>query len=409
MAKKKEPGYRTEFETPEGLLVVTCGPKGITTRLIESPDPIAPSKPRRAHRRSLGSRKRLEPVLPLTDRSALPSSAKPLPDEALLSWLLRLATHLDLSMDALAEDGFGVVDYSAHSNWWRRPSAEGLERICARTGIEESHIQPMTLAGWRVYRDDEATERFGQRIYQTLAPHRRMQRWAVCRQCLASDAIPYLRRSWLIGWLAVCPVHGTILIDRCAGCGAKLYAAPFRSKAPFSPLICRGCGDALDGFDRPARSSVARLQGALLLGKRTGRLELAGIGRLSWMDMVALADVMLGTLWNTMTGDEQLGVWATYWKEFELEPPEGRVWVARYEALEVLAWFVEGWPRSAGSAIATKLLARWMTGKGNRISRHVLGIRADPRESGRPEFNRRIRERLRILYEGTISSRLSLE
>ncbi len=42
-------------------------------------------------------------------------------------------------------------------------------------------------------------------------------------------------------------------------------------------------------------------------------------------------------------------------------------------------------------------------GKRNRISRHVLGTRADPWESGRGEFNPRIRERIRTLYEGAIA------
>jgi hypothetical protein len=83
-------------------------------------------------------------VLPLANRSPLALSLKPLPDEALLSWLLRL--HLDLSMHELAEDGFGVVDYSAHSNWWRRPRLEVLEPIQARTR-RRHHLRPMTFAG----------------------------------------------------------------------------------------------------------------------------------------------------------------------------------------------------------------------------------------------------------------------
>ena len=404
MVKKKESVTRYDFETPKGLLVVTCGPSGMRTRLIKNPNYILSPKSRRAVRPSFISRRRLGPVLPLTDRSPLPSFVKPLPDEALLSWLLRLATHLDLSMDELAQDGFGVVDYSAHSNWWRRPRLEVLERIHVRTGLEMLSLRRMTLVGWSVYRKDEATERFGQHVYESLAPHRRLQRWAVCRQCLATDPVPYLRQSWMIGWLGVCPIHGTILIDRCAACDAKPFAAPFGSKVPFTPLTCRRCGATLEGFDRLARPSVARFQAALLQGKRTGHLELAGIGRLSWREMVALADVVLGVLWTVLTGDELKAVWATYWEEFEWEPPESRIRVERYGSLETLVWFLEGWPRSPGSAVATELFARWLTGRRNRISRHVPGTRADPWESGRAEFNPRIRERIRTLYEGTISS-----
>jgi hypothetical protein len=403
MVKKTESVTRYEFETPQGLLIVTCGPKGMRTRLIKDPNYVPPPKPRRVPRPSYLSGRRLDPVLPLANRPPLASSVRPLPDESLLSWLFRLATHLDLSMDELAQDGFGVVDYSPHSNWWRRPGLVVLERIQARTGVDVLHLRPMTHAGWSVYLNDEATERFAQRVYQCLPPRRRLLRWAVCRQCLEGDPVPYLRRSWMIGWLAVCPIHGTILIDRCAACGMKPRAAPFQSRARFSPLTCGRCGESLDGVDRSASPSVARLQAAFLQGKRTGRLELPGIGRLSWRETMALADVIQAILWTTLSGDEQERVLAKYWEEFEL-PPEGQVWVARYSSLEALAWFFQGWPRSSGSAVAMELLARWIKGNHTRVLRHPLGIWADPRESARGDLSPRIQKRLRTIYEGAISS-----
>jgi hypothetical protein len=124
--------------------------------------------------------------------------------------------------------------------------------------------------------------------------------------------------------------------------------------------------------------------------------------------MVALADVVLGVLWTVLTGDEVKAVWAAYWEEFDWEPPVSRIRVERYGNLETLAWFLDGWPRSPGSSVATELFARWLQGKRNRISRHVLGNRGDPWESRRGEFNPRIRERLRALYEGAIASQPSL-
>lgn len=410
MVKTAQSVMRYDFETPEGRLLITCRGDRITSRFFKNPDFVPAPKARRVRHHTFVPRRRLEPVLPLAGRAPLTSSLTPLPDEALLSWLLRSATHLGLSMEKLAEDGFGVVDYSAHSTWRRRPRLKVLERIRARTGIDVAHLQAMTLADWNSYRNDEATQRFGQRVYEGLAPHRRLQRWAVCRQCLESDSVPYLRRSWMIGWLGVCPDHGRMLIDRCDACGARPSAAPLGStRLPFSPRICRRCGNELDGFDRPARPSEARLQGVLLQGKQTGHLELAGIGRLSWRETVALIDVILGTLWTGLTGDELHGVWAKYRTEIEREPLETGVWGARYRSLKVLAWLLEGWPQSAGSVVATELFARWLTRGGNHISRHVLGSRADRWQLGCGNFNPRTRDRLLKLYEATLSSRNAVD
>ena len=404
--KKTESVTRYEFETPQGLLIVTCGPKGMRTRLIKDPNYVPPPKPRRVPRPSYLSGRRLGPVLPLANRSPLPLSVKPLPDEALLSWLLRLATHLDLSMHELAQDGFGVVDYSAHSNWWRRPRLEVLERIQARTGVDVEDLRRMTCAPWAVYRKDEVTERFCGRIYEFTAPTKRMLRWAVCRQCLVSDPVPYLRLSWLIGWFAVCPDHGAILVDRCAACGAKPCAAPFRSKARFSPLTCGRCGEPLEGYDRPACPSVARLQAALRQGKWTRTTELDGIGRLSWRETVVLADVVLGMFWTNTTWAERSGLWSQFMDEAgEFEFAERSVAYARYGSLEFLSWFLTGWPHSAGSGVAMDFLARWLSAKRSRISRHLLRTWADPCEAGRHEINPRIRERLRALYEAATSRR----
>jgi hypothetical protein len=155
-----------------------------------------------------------------------------------------------------------------------------------------------------------------------------------------------------------------------------------------------------------ARVGVVRLQAALLNGKRTGVTELDGIGRLSWRETMSLIDIVLGMFWTETTSDELQSVWWQYRQNSpEGECPENGVYDARYGSLEFLTWLLDGWLHGAGSVVATDLLARWLTGRRNRISRHLGGKWDDPWNAGRNEIEPRIRERLCKLHEEATSAR----
>ncbi|WP_183257679.1 MULTISPECIES: TniQ family protein [unclassified Bradyrhizobium] len=47
---------------------------------------------------------------------------------------------------------------------------------------------------------------------------------AVYPSRLAEDDIPYIRREWTIGWLAVCPRHQCVLVSNCPSCSRDLWA-----------------------------------------------------------------------------------------------------------------------------------------------------------------------------------------
>jgi hypothetical protein len=91
----------------------------------------------------------------------LPLYIEPAPDEALVSWLLRLASRLGVSINVLACEAFGIEREGWRSQWWRRPSPGILKRISDRTGVRVERLRDMTLQSWApVYRDDEENERF---------------------------------------------------------------------------------------------------------------------------------------------------------------------------------------------------------------------------------------------------------
>lgn len=344
---------------------------------------------------------------PLTDSSApltlqtFPVCTRPAVDEALLSWLLRLATQLGVSLTTLAQSCFGVDDCSAHSLWWYRPGPSVLKRISQCTGVRIADLRRLTLEKHSpCYRDDEANERFCGGRYQNDPPRWRAFRFVVCGQCLSADAEPYLRASWLLGWLAVCPTHNTLMIPRCDNCRSKCRIARSSSVTAFSPTICTRCGDKLSIDIRPASSSVVRLQASLLQAKHDGVAEFEGIGVFTWPEIVALFDVLQGTFWTARTVDEQQRDFDRYAVAAIDEWPEARnVYDGRYGTLRFLAWLTEGWPHSTGSTLGQRLLERWLTRPRSRISQH-LKRGGDVWCYGADDFGPAIRDRLRRLVTG---------
>jgi hypothetical protein len=248
-----------------------------------------------------------QPAPRAVKRPPLPLYVEPAPEEALLSWLLRLATRLGVSFHVLAKQAFGIDDRSGQTRWWKRPHSWALACISERTGLSVARLRQMTLAGLESpYRDDEAAARFAGRRYDSRAAEQPAYRFAACGRCLEEDVRPYLRTSWLIGWMAVCPHHGSILMERCRSCGASLRVAPFAGITSFSPATCTRCRcSLLDGCYRPAHPAVLRMQAVLMQCKRKGSVELRGLGRFTWKEMVALTDVLIGVVWTDLTLSEQ--------------------------------------------------------------------------------------------------------
>ena len=329
----------------------------------------------------------------------LPFYVEPKEDEVLLSWLLRLATRLQVSLHTLVRGGFWIDDRRERAEWWRRPEPQMLSRIGAKTGISLARLHEMTFERWApVYRDDEASERFGAERFRAQAPRRLGFRYVLCEQCIEAAAAPYLRTPWAVGWVAVCPEHSTLMTARCQKCRAKLCLGLPSSIARFSPNVCVQCGNDLRyGLHEPAHPTVVRLQQALLAGKHHGSTEFAGIGRMSWLEVVAFIDVVLGMFWTDAAPAEQQRVHALFRKDYEI--CETQLISTRYCDLAFLAWLTEGWPQGKGPQIALDMLARWLSDKPNRIFRH-LGVNwSDPWNPGPHQIPDQIRERLRQLLD----------
>lgn len=342
--------------------------------------------------------------LPLTESSAplslqtFPVYVQPGAEEALLSWLLRFVTPLGVSLKTLEQSCFGVDDSNERSRWWYRPGSPVLRRISEYSGVRVAELGRMTFDDFAsCYRDDEANERFCGRRYYNDPSRWRTFPFVVCGQCLSADADPYVCVSWLLGWLAVCPIHNTVMISRCNGCRCKCRIAYSSSPTTFSSTTCTRCGNKLPMDNRPAASSVLRLQASMLKAKREGAADVEGLGSFTWAEFVALIDVLQGMFWTAWTFDEQQRAFKQYAGAIANELPDVHsVYDSRYGALRFLAWLTEGWPHGTGSTLGQRLLDRWLTRPRSRISRH-LQRGDDVWCYGADDFGSAIRDRLRQL------------
>jgi hypothetical protein len=338
----------------------------------------------------------LEPPTP----PPLPLYVEPAQGEALFSWLLRLAARLRVSFHTLASQSFGIDDRLGHTHWWRRLDIGALERIASRTDVSVARLRQMTLAGAQpVYRDDEVSARFAGRHYNSRGPLWRRHCFAVCGPCLESDTTPYLRTAWLIGWIAICPHHGVILIERCKACGFGLRVAPFATVAAFSPTTCTRCGRSLlDNHYPPAHPSVARIQAAMLQGKYQGITELEGLGRLTWQEMVSLADVLIGMIWTDLTPAEQQAVFLMYASDPYVQlTDQDAIYDCRHGSLQFLSWLIEDWPDSPGAQVGQSMLLRWLMTTFNRLGRHLPPMYGQAWSTGPTNFDPTVRARLEVL------------
>jgi hypothetical protein len=303
----------------------------------------------------------------------LPLYVEPLPDEALLSWLLRLATRLRVSIHALSSYSFGVDDRGGHTRWWLRPHPWLLAKISERTGVAVTRLRKMTLSGTQpVYRDDEASGRFCGRRYEVLPPDRRMFRFAVCGACIEEDERPYLRSSWLIGWTGVCTTHNVQLIERCEHCKAGLRVDRWATVAVFAPGRCIRCGEEIRVFaEVPADPSASALQQMMLSGKCDGYMEIPGLPKLMWRDFVALADILISGVWKWTTTDEHTQIIDLYTESLGDDPHGRNVHGSRHDSLRFLGWLLSGWPHGVGPQVAREMLRRWLFGEREFASFHL--------------------------------------
>lgn len=169
----------------------------------------------------------------------LPLHPRPLPHEALSSWLDRLAAAYGLKRDRFIRSALGADPAPCVAELDAGGSLPSLSAALAeRTGVPPGRIRVMTFAGYvpeLIAQAQLGSGMFGAYIGpfrwfvaqgRTNGPYPEpagpWTPWRAddllsdmprcCPRCLVADAIPYVRLHWRLAWMASCPLHGETLV-----------------------------------------------------------------------------------------------------------------------------------------------------------------------------------------------------
>lgn len=172
-----------------------------------------------------------------------PVHPKPLPDELLSSWIVRVAEANGVKLETMTHLLFGLYLLPWNRDIDRLAPKWLLNGICSHTGTPYWDAYRTTLAGYRTrlypHRKDSGQLRWilSVRINSTKREGYGMQ---YCPACLATDKEPYFRRKWRVAFHTFCTEHRIMLHDCCPACGAAVtfYRRDFRRAIDEAGAIC---------------------------------------------------------------------------------------------------------------------------------------------------------------------------
>lgn len=294
--------------------------------------------------------------LPGVPRELWPIHVRPYPDELLTSWVIRFAH----AHGYRSETACALIMGREHAFWCRDSDRsaplEKLAKLAQASGLDVPTLEGLTLRPWGGFLSESIKIDTGSPgILPAGIYHRKRRRCGlmVCPACLSLDDTPYYRRNWRLAFLAVCPKHEVLLLDRCEACSEPI--APYRvdmkwvmrtSNGGNLQVLCHGCGHDLrrSRFVRVEQCEVAfaRLIADTL---NTGHVQLpTGMGLHSVAFFkgirVLLGCVRLASMRGRLSAHQARRMDFKYqWGDFELMGLNGR----RTGLLQVAA-LLEDWP-----------------------------------------------------------------
>jgi hypothetical protein len=179
-----------------------------------------------------------------------PIRYKPLPDELLSCWLVRLAHGHGLKVQTFCNLIFGNRRQVWNRDIDRLAPTWLVDELSRRTGTSPEMAWSTTL---RTYEGLLYPKfRMSGALHWILALkmyHRKREGYGLqfCPACLTGDATPYFRKCWRVAFNTVCTRHGTMLLDRCPKCGAAIAVHRLDIANPDTIEIatmsyCHACG-----------------------------------------------------------------------------------------------------------------------------------------------------------------------
>ena len=170
----------------------------------------------------------------------LPLAPPPLPDEALSSWIARIAARYDLSADALVRHLL-----------LGGPNVGGMVRTIDDRPCPQLEVALAEAAG-QPEMDFAARRLPGLTAHPEVAWSRQQPAW--CPACLFGDVAArgevHARQTWSLGGYLLCTLHGCLLVSECSRCFARASYHPMNGRLH---LWCDRCGDMADNALEPSR------------------------------------------------------------------------------------------------------------------------------------------------------------
>lgn len=178
-----------------------------------------------------------------------PAHPKPLPDELLSSWIVRVAQANGIKLQTLCWMLFGNLRSPWNRDIDRSAPPWLIQALSQHTGTNYWNIFHTTLVTYRTRlyprRQSSGQLRWILPLGNYGMRHRQFGQ-QFCPACLAADAIPYFRKQWRVALFTYCPVHQVVLRDACPGCGLPVmhYRGDFgRELWEARPMyVCHACG-----------------------------------------------------------------------------------------------------------------------------------------------------------------------
>ena len=216
-----------------------------------------------------------------------PIRYKPLPDELLSSWLVRLAHGHGLKVQTFCNLIFGNRRQVWNRDIDRLAPSWLVETLAQRTGtsIEVARRTTLQVFEGTLYPRFHASGTL--QWIQTMQMYHRQREGLgqqYCPTCLATDAVPYFRKTWRVSLKTFCLLHGCCLLDRCHACGASVaFHRVDVTKGVLDDVSlskCFQCGESLGSgphnfplvWDQDAYDAIVKLISALdeaTLGQET--------------------------------------------------------------------------------------------------------------------------------------------
>ncbi len=154
-----------------------------------------------------------------------PIRYKPLPDELLSSWLVRLAHGHGLKVQTFCNLVFGNRLQVWNRDIDRLAPPWLVDALALHTGtpLEAAYGTTLKVYDGVLFRNPRPSGHLNWvlslKIYHRVREGFGQQ---FCPACLAEDVTPYFRKAWRLSLSTTCPRHRCMLHDRCHICGAAV-------------------------------------------------------------------------------------------------------------------------------------------------------------------------------------------